>query len=96
MKYSIRRKNYYELLGVSPDATPLEIEIAYSDLSRIYDPDSRFFADIIDEPITEEQREVFEYIKLAYATLMDDERRRTYDESLLEASTPCVTAVEST
>ena len=84
MKESIRRKTFYELLGISQDATDLEIEIAYSDLSRIYDPDSRFFADIIDEPISEEQKEVFERIKLAYTTLLNADQRREYD-SLLES-----------
>jgi len=82
MKESIRKKNFYELLGISPDATTLEIQIAYSDLSRIYDPESRFFADIIDDPITDEQREIFEHITRAYNTLLDDDSRKAYDQSL--------------
>lgn len=82
MKESIARKNYYQLLGVSPNASTLEIQIAFNDLSRIYDPESRFFADIIDEPITQEQIEIFERIKLAFNTLMDDSSRAKYDEWL--------------
>ena len=84
MKESIRSKNFYALLGLSRDATALEIEIAYSDLSRIYDPESRFFADIIEEPVTDEQREVFDLIKLAYTTLIDENRRSEYDQGLSE------------
>ena len=82
MKDSVARKNFYELLGISRDATDLEIEIAFSDLSRVYDPDSRFFADIIDEPITPEQIEIFERIKLAYKTLKDELARIEYDRTL--------------
>ena len=82
MKDSIALKNFYELLGLGRDATELEIKIAYSDLSRIYDPESRFFADIIEEPVTEEQREVFERITLAYQTLLDELRRTEYDSTL--------------
>ena len=82
MKDSIVRKNFYELLGICRDASALEIEIAFSDLSRIYDPESRFFADIIEEPVTDEQREVFDRITLAYNTLLDDNRRKEYDQTL--------------
>ena len=82
MKESISKKNFYELLGLSRDATELEIQIAYADLSRIYDPNSRFFADIIDEPITDEQIQIFELITKAYTTLLNDESRREYDTTL--------------
>ena len=79
MKESIARKNYYELLGLSRDATELEIKIAYADLSRIYDPNSNFFADIIDEPVSDEQVAIFNKITEAYTTLLDEELRRQYD-----------------
>lgn len=82
MKESIARKNYYELLGLSRDATELEIKIAYADLSRIYDPNSNFFADIIDEPVSDEQVAIFNRITEAYTTLLDDEERRRYDTLL--------------
>lgn len=82
MKESIAKKNFYELLGLSRDATELEIKIAYADLSRIYDPNSRFFADIIDEPITDEQVQIFDLLTKAYSTLLDDQQRREYDTSL--------------
>lgn len=82
MKDSVAKKNFYELLGVSRDASPIEIEVAFADLSRIYDPNSRFFADIIDEPVTEEQVEIFELIKLASATLLDEAARASYDQQL--------------
>ena len=82
MKESISKKNFYELLGVTRDATALEIDIAFADLSRIYDPESRFFADIIDEPVTAEQIEIFELIQLAYRTLKDELTRTEYDRSL--------------
>ena len=84
MKPSIARKNYYELLGLYPEASEIEIQCAFSDLSRIYDPESRFFADIIDEPITQEQVEIFEYIKIAAETLLDEDRRKEYDRLIMQ------------
>ena len=82
MKERVWRKNFYELLGIGQDATEIEIEVAYSDLSKIYDPESRFFADIIDEPVTDEQREIFERIKVAFSTLMNPDERKKYDQLL--------------
>lgn len=82
MKDHVAKKNFYELLGVSRDASPFEIEVAFADLARIYDPNSRFFADIIDEPVTQEQVEIFELIKLASATLLDEQARQSYDRNL--------------
>jgi DnaJ-class molecular chaperone len=82
MRESVWRKNFYELLGIGQDATEFEIEVAYSDLSKIYDPESRFFADIIDEPVTDEQREIFERIKVAFSTLMNPDERKKYDQLL--------------
>jgi molecular chaperone DnaJ len=82
MKESISRKTYYELLGVTRDASELEIRVAYDDLRRIYDPESRFFADIIDEPITPEQIQIFERITTAYRTLLEPPARAAYDATL--------------
>ncbi len=73
-------KSYYELLGVAPDATTEEIQIAYRDLERVYSSESDFFRDIIDDPLTPEQKEIFALITKAFETLKNPEHRRGYDD----------------
>jgi molecular chaperone DnaJ len=64
-------RDFYELLGVSRDATPEEIKRAYKRLAREHHPDVN--------PDDAESEARFKEIALAYETLMDPERRRRYD-----------------
>ncbi|CAG9329679.1 unnamed protein product [Blepharisma stoltei] len=63
---------YYEILGVSPKANSNQIRKAYLNLARKKHPDLQ------EEPTTE-----FSYIVKAYQTLMDDQQRAIYDDSLV-------------
>lgn len=64
-------KSYYEILGVSEDATQEEIKSAYRKLAKRYHPDSK------DDDPTAKAR--FQEISEAYAALSDPELRRKYD-----------------
>ena len=64
-------KNYYEILGVKPDATQEEIKKAYRKLAKQYHPDSK--------ECDSEDNARFQEISEAYGVLSDAEQRRKYD-----------------
>lgn len=63
-------KDYYQILGLSRNATPEDIKRAYRRLARRYHPD------VSKEPNAEAR---FKEINEANAVLSDPERRRTFD-----------------
>ena len=67
-------KNYYELLGVSVDASNEVIKAAYRSLSKKYHPDV-----CTDIPNSEE---LMQQINAAYDTLSDSQKRMRYDREL--------------
>jgi DnaJ-class molecular chaperone len=75
-------KNYYELLGVSRNASTHEIKTAFKELARVFHPDSRFFDEIVGDQKRLEENQLFHLITDAYNTLIDHDKRTTYDEGL--------------
>ncbi len=65
------KKDYYEVLGVSKDASEKDIKSSYRKLAMKYHPDKS------DAPDTEEK---FKEISEAYAVLSDTDKRRQYDQ----------------
>lgn len=63
-------KTYYDILGVSRDATQAQIKAAYRKLAKKYHPDS--------STGSEEDKRRFQEIQEAYSVLSDPKRRETY------------------
>ena len=65
-------RDYYDVLGVAPDANADEIKRAYRQLARRYHPDIS----------GDDRGAAFLEVSRAYETLADPSRRRTYDARL--------------
>ncbi len=72
------KKDLYEVLGVSPDASKEEIKKAYRKLARKYHPDVN--------PGDAEAEAKFKEISEAYDILSNDDKRREYDQLRQAAS----------
>ena len=68
---AMSQKDYYHVMGLSPDAKPQDIKLAYRRLARKYHPD------LNKEPDAEER---FKELGEAYEVLNDSSKRRIYDD----------------
>ena len=67
----MEKRDYYEVLGVSKNATEAEIKSAFRKLAKKYHPD------VSKEP---DAAEKFKEAQEAYAVLSDETKRRQYDQ----------------
>jgi hypothetical protein len=65
--------DYYNILGVSPTASPGEIKFAFRKLAKQYHPDK------VEEPCKQAAEDTFKRIAEAYYILEDPSRRCEYD-----------------
>jgi molecular chaperone DnaJ len=77
-----RQTNYYEMLGLQPQVTPLEIKRAYRALVKNHHPDVEYHERDVSQ--RDQATEYMMRINEAYETLIDQSKRAAYD-SLLSA-----------
>ena len=65
------KRDYYEVLGVSKDASDSDLKKAFRSLARKYHPDKN-----PDDPDSER---MFKEVQEAYAVLSNPDQRRQYD-----------------
>jgi len=65
------KRDYYDILGVSKDASAQKIKKSYRKLAKEYHPDHN------DSPDAEDR---FKEVREAYEVLSDDEKRKAYDQ----------------
>jgi DnaJ-class molecular chaperone len=76
-----REQNYYELLEILPDASPLEIRRAYKRVFELYQDESIVSYSFFSK---EEREEILSLLEKAYLALIDLESRAQYDRRLIE------------
>jgi curved DNA-binding protein CbpA len=74
----IDEQTYYEILEVSPAATPKEIQKAYEQAKETFHMDSLAVYSLFTE---QEIQEIQVAIEEAHRVLMDEELRKSYDQS---------------
>jgi curved DNA-binding protein CbpA len=77
----LTEQNFYELLGVEFNASPFEINRAYKENYQLYREDSLVSYSLFSR---EERGQILARLDEAYSTLIDEEKRSQYDQSLVE------------
>jgi len=72
---SMHEVDYYEVLGVSPQADRNEIRQAYRKVAQEYHPDAQ-----AESESEEAAQKVFQELTIAYQTLSDPNQRKEYDD----------------
>ncbi len=80
-----KERNFYDVLGVTPNATQAQIKAAYYKLSKIYHPDKHQNVDNPEEGKAQlaESQAKFNEISTAYNVLGNPLMKRRYDRGIL-------------
>jgi curved DNA-binding protein CbpA len=71
--------NFYDLLEVSPSATPEQIRQAYEMAKQTYGSDSMVTYSLFD---SQSRNQIMDRIEQAFSTLADERLRRAYDQEI--------------
>jgi DnaJ-class molecular chaperone len=77
---SFEGQNFYQILQVSLNATLGDIKQAYRDALDLYEEDSLASVSLFSD---EQRAELLRDIETAFLTLIDDEKRAAYNETLI-------------
>jgi len=77
---SLLQRDHFELLGVTPAATAVELRAGYARLARILHPDA--CRDVVLAEVDDKREAVFLRVCLAYETLRDPATRAEYEAEL--------------
>ena len=72
--------NYYEMLDISPDATPFEVRHAYNMALQVYENSSMASYSFFSE---EEREKILARLEAAFSTLINEKTRVEYDRMLI-------------
>jgi len=81
----LQDQNFYEVFEIPMNATRQQIDQAYELAKKTYGDNSLATYSLFD---SEERKEIIRKIHLAYETLSDEDRRRRYDQDVLNLSVP--------
>jgi len=81
----LTEQNFYDLLGIEFNASAFEIKRMYKELCQLYHEDSLASYSFFSH---EEREEILTTLNEAYSTLIDEEKRSRYDQSLRGAGLP--------
>lgn len=73
---ALKRKDYFQMLGVAPDAKPESLKQAYFALAKEFHPDRHYRSASLE--VKSLANEIYQLISTAYETLKDPEERERY------------------
>jgi curved DNA-binding protein CbpA len=77
---AMKKKDFFQILGVEPNASKEEIKRAYFSLAKEYHPDKHFGS--YSAEVRNLAAEIFDLVSTAHDTLTDDEERERYVSDL--------------
>jgi hypothetical protein len=75
--------SHYDLLGVSQNVEPAEIETAFKERSRLFDPSLKSHPELVD--LWRQLTVLAKWLRVAHGVLSNPEVRAAYDKKISEA-----------